>query len=144
MSTPANIQTASEPAVACTALLGRAELPERFEVIVRKRDMAIADNETKATAHGIWLRAKNELIGRGYMVWEYWDEERKAYVASCTKRPNAQRERWGPAAGDAGIASNLNGWPPSAPRCGSPIVTEKHSGRHSCFQLPFPAAFPGL
>ena len=30
--------------------------------------------------------------------------------------PNDVRERWGPAATDARIASDLNGWSPSAPR----------------------------
>jgi hypothetical protein len=88
MSTPANIQTTSESAVACTDLLCRAELPERFEVLVRQRDMVLADNETRATAHGIWLQAKQELTRRGYMVWESWDEDRKSYVATCAKRHN--------------------------------------------------------
>ena len=32
--------------------------------------------------------------------------------------PNGQRERQGPAAADAGIAGDLNGWPLSAARCG--------------------------
>jgi len=37
------------------------------------------------------------------------------FIALC---PNDRCERWGPAAGDARIATDLNGWPPSAPHLG--------------------------
>jgi len=33
-------------------------------------------------------------------------------------RPNDERERWEPAAADARIGTDLNGWLPSAPRYG--------------------------
>jgi hypothetical protein len=36
----------------------------------------------------------------------------------CAVRHNDRCERWGPAAADARIATDLNGWPPSAPHLG--------------------------
>lgn len=62
------------------------ELPDWFEVMVRQRDLFIADGKTRATAQGVWLKARDELHRRGYRVWEYWDEERKSYVASCQRQ----------------------------------------------------------
>ena len=82
-------------AVRSSAWLGRADLPERFDVIVSDFSLAMVDRETIATAYDSWMAAKAQLRRRGYTIWEYRDEERCCFVATCAKRPNdkAQRRR---------------------------------------------------
>src|ERR1043166_3765419 len=50
-------------------------------------------------------------------------------VAKALMTPNDQHQRWEPAAADAGMVSDLNGWLPSAECCGwafsSPLETQK-------------------
>jgi hypothetical protein len=40
------------------------KLPAWFEVLLRQRDMMLADGETRATAHGIWQRTARRLAER--------------------------------------------------------------------------------
>ena len=81
-------------AIASSAWLGRADLPERFDVIVTDFSLATADRETMATAHESWLAAKTELHRRNYTICEYRDEQRRCFVATCAKRPNKELSRY--------------------------------------------------
>jgi len=42
----------------------------------------------------------------------------RPHIGGLLVRPNDRCERWGPAAPDARIGADLNGWPPSAPHLG--------------------------
>jgi hypothetical protein len=75
----------SLPVIACRDLLCRTELPDRFDVIVMWRALALADNETRVTAYNQWLVAKAELRKRGYDIRESFDYKHNAYIASCTR-----------------------------------------------------------
>lgn len=74
--------------IQCSALLCRDQWPDRFDVIVSKRDMMLADDQTKATSYDQWMAAKSELRRRGYDVWESFDDRSNSYIASCVKRHN--------------------------------------------------------
>ena len=52
--------------------------------------------------------------------------------------PNVERERWEPAATDAGIGTDLNGWPPSTPRFGSALsfLVDARAVEHFVSKLP--------
>ena len=69
-------------------MLGRAELPDRFDVIVDDYNLMTASPEVMATAFDQWIAIKAELIRRGYTIWESRNEEKLCYVATCAKRPN--------------------------------------------------------
>jgi len=60
------------------------------------------------------------------LIWMRYDGLATAYY-NCMRRiqlllPNDERQRWEPAAGDARIAADLNGWLPSAARFGSVFI----------------------
>ena len=69
-------------------LLGRDNLPDHFEIIVQRKDMMMADAETIDQAWDDWMRAKVRIKELGYMIWQSFDDEKNAYIISCTKRPN--------------------------------------------------------
>jgi hypothetical protein len=67
-----------------------------------------------------------QFIGGSYNVDEqtqgrFCESALAKCIAKSLRRhlPNDERERWEPAATDAGIGTDLNGWLPSAPRFGS-------------------------
>jgi len=80
-------------AVGSTPLLGRAELPDRFEIIVNDHSLLVATHEEMETSYDQWMAIKWELIRRGYTIWETRDEEHCRYVVTCAKRPNDQALR---------------------------------------------------
>ena len=77
-----------QPRLAPATCYAAGELPDQFQVIVKCRDLALADNHTRATAYDEWMAAKSELRKRGYDVWESFNQNQNAYVADCTKRHN--------------------------------------------------------
>ena len=78
-----------QSSLAPATLLDRAELPDRFDVIVDDYNLMTASPEVMATAFDQWIAIKAELIRRGYTIWESRNEEKRCYVATCAKRPNA-------------------------------------------------------
>ena len=57
-------------------------------------------------------------LAHGAQVSELKPQDSK-FCAGAIIRPNDQDQRWEPAAPDPRIASDLNGWLPSAACCGS-------------------------
>lgn len=87
------LQRTCDGVIRSGAWLGRAELPERFDIIVTDYALATADQEMMKAAHDSWLAVKAELHRRNYTIWESRDEERRCFVATCAKRPNDQAQR---------------------------------------------------
>lgn len=83
------LQRTRDGVIRSSAWLGRAELPERFDIIVTDYALATADQETMETAYDSWLAVKAELHRRNYTIWESRDEERRCFVSTCAKRPNS-------------------------------------------------------
>lgn len=63
----------------------KTNLPREFQVRLRDTEVLLIDGAALATAKDIWARAKVELTRRGYIVWEFWDEEIGCFVAHCAK-----------------------------------------------------------
>lgn len=62
-----------------------ARLPNEFQVLLRKSELVLLDGAARATAQGMWVNVKAQLVSLGYTVWEWWDEDWRCYVAHCKR-----------------------------------------------------------